>query len=651
MKIYLKPDEEIVSAVDKLIQSTNDRINLVVPPGAQIWQSSINLKLLKREADYLNKEVVLVVADDLSAEIAEKAGFKVKREADLEVELVSEEQDDFSGSESEPQALRKAEMEDSAEEPEEQEPSQLDSSAEPRIDYGIDYQARNQDNDIISRLAQEMDSSEKMNKFKSFLAKGRKGKKINFASVDLRTGKRGKLSDKKIADIVIPEAEKDQPLPEKPKKRRFRFSKIKKEKEPEEILSESGFSQAETDVLKPRSDLAESRGKASWGWLKLVGLLAIVGIAAAGVWFYQIMPATEIDLKTAEEKISFDLVAIGSVDASEIDEVNNRIPLQVIEISKTKSREFEATGEKQLEEKARGFITIYNEYSSSPQVLVATTRFESAEGKVFRILENVTVPGAEIEEGKIVASGLKVEVVADQPGADYNIGPAKFTIPGFKGSPKYAGFYGESKSAMSGGSTERVKIATQEDIDRAEEILIEEIRQEAEQSFQEQIPEDLKLIENTQKQETEALSTIEPETQTDKFLVEVESKVTALLYSQSDLEKLVELNVASKISGDKVVLAESQQIKWLEPEVDLERGEVIFSLYAEQKAAYRLDLEQIKSDLLGLSEIEVRRYFAEHDKILEAKVSFRPFWAKRVSKDKEKIKITVLNLPDSEGRD
>ena len=66
----------------------------------------------------------------------------------------------------------------------------------------------------------------------------------------------------------------------------------------------------------------------------------------------------------------------------------------------------ECIKEKELNEKARGSLTVYNEYSSSPQTLVATTRFESPEGKIFRIEKNIVVPGAKIEEGKIIASTI-----------------------------------------------------------------------------------------------------------------------------------------------------------------------------------------------------------------------------------------------------
>jgi len=100
------------------------------------------------------------------------------------------------------------------------------------------------------------------------------------------------------------------------------------------------------------------------------------------------------------------------------------------------------------EYKATGIITIYNTYSSSPQTLVKTTRFVSEGGKLFRTTKTIVVPGADASSGKIVPGSTTVEVIASEPGNEYNIGPSTFSIPGFKGTPKYLAFYGESFSAF-----------------------------------------------------------------------------------------------------------------------------------------------------------------------------------------------------------
>src|SRR3989344_4829723 len=120
------------------------------------------------------------------------------------------------------------------------------------------------------------------------------------------------------------------------------------------------------------------------------------------------------------------------------------IPGEILELVKTEEAEFKSTGKKNIEERARGAIKIYNAYSSSPQKLVATTRFTDDSGKIFKLTKTVTVPGALIENGQIKPSFIEAEAEASGIGEDFNIGSGRFKIPGFEGTPKYETFYGES---------------------------------------------------------------------------------------------------------------------------------------------------------------------------------------------------------------
>ncbi|NBV77052.1 hypothetical protein EBR66_02745 [bacterium] len=100
------------------------------------------------------------------------------------------------------------------------------------------------------------------------------------------------------------------------------------------------------------------------------------------------------------------------------------------------------------ETRAKGTITLVNEFSAAPVRLIKNTRFE-ANGLVFRIPESVMVPGKN-------ASGpgtLSTTVVADKPGELYNIAPtARFTLPGLKSNADmYANVYARSSSAFTGG--------------------------------------------------------------------------------------------------------------------------------------------------------------------------------------------------------
>ncbi|MBI4133274.1 baseplate J/gp47 family protein, partial [Candidatus Uhrbacteria bacterium] len=107
------------------------------------------------------------------------------------------------------------------------------------------------------------------------------------------------------------------------------------------------------------------------------------------------------------------------------------------------------TGTENVEERAQGIVTIYNEYSAQSVKLIKNTRFQTPDGLVFRIPAEVLVPG---KKGTSPGS-IEVTVVAEAPGEKYNVGPiSRFTIPGLRSTPDmYSKVYARSTTGTTGG--------------------------------------------------------------------------------------------------------------------------------------------------------------------------------------------------------
>jgi len=75
--LYLDNDEEITSVVDKLKGSDRVAVDLVIPKEALLLQSVVNLKILKKQAEGLNKEIVIVTQDKVGKKLAEQVGIPV----------------------------------------------------------------------------------------------------------------------------------------------------------------------------------------------------------------------------------------------------------------------------------------------------------------------------------------------------------------------------------------------------------------------------------------------------------------------------------------------------------------------------------------------------------------------------------------------
>lgn len=363
-----------------------------------------------------------------------------------------------------------------------------------------------------------------------------------------------------------------------------------------------------------------------------------------------VLPRVQVSINPKKEAIRFETKIIANKNINSINFTDSSIPAQVFQLETEDSKKFPTTGEKDIEEKAKGIIVVYNEYNSNPQTLVKRTRFLSEQGKLFRLIETTIIPGATIEEGEIIPSSKEVEVAADEPGEAYNIAPSEFTIPGFEGSPRYTTFYGKSTESMTGGAKGRMRVATQEDIEGALEIVSLELKNKVQEQFNKKIPDELKLLKETQSLEViDSNSSLKADEPGKEFVVTVKVKAWGLAFKEEDILSLVEKNIGDKISENKILLPSTIKVSYLDIELNLDEGKADFSCQIGAESAWRIDESQIKNNLASKGEIEVRKYLSSLSEIEGAKVIFWPFWVKKIPKNKDKIKIIIdpsPNLPE-----
>lgn len=371
----------------------------------------------------------------------------------------------------------------------------------------------------------------------------------------------------------------------------------------------------------------------------IVGIILLVLI---GLVSYFTFSRAEVVIKPKTETMQFKTDLSLDKNIAFIDLENNKIPAQFFQVEKEGQKDFPATQEKDVQEKARGIITVYNQYSSAPQTLVKGTRFISKKEKLFRTTETIVIPGAQIEEGKIIPSSINISVEAAEPGKDYNIEPSSFTIPGFKGTPKYAGFTGKSDQPMSGGVIGKVKIVTANDIQAAKDILAVELKKSAKDDLEKRVPSDLNILKDTSMEDVvESSSSVEADQPAEKFTIKIKVIAKVLGFSEGDAISLINSNLAGKVSGNKTVIPDTVKINYTVTDVNLEKGTAKLSCDVSEDLAWKVDTDRIRKELAGKNELEVRQYLASHSEIESAKVIFWPFWVKKIPSKENKIKVTV----------
>ncbi|MBI4992103.1 MAG: hypothetical protein HZB99_02690 [Candidatus Harrisonbacteria bacterium] len=365
----------------------------------------------------------------------------------------------------------------------------------------------------------------------------------------------------------------------------------------------------------------------------------IFTVAVFGFNLLKILPSATVVIVAQTQEWSYN-DSIITDKAAVLDPVKMTIPNQVFSEKKNVQLKFPATGRRQVERKAGGTITVFNSYSSDPQPLVEQTRFITPDGKIYRLTKTITVPGAKIVEGKIVPSSIDTEVSADKPGPDYNIGPVKlFTIPGFKGTPKYQSFYGESTGNMTGGFIGEVAYPTDSDIKNAKEKAQAALEDSVKTVLLMQIPKEFKVLDGSTRYKVLEQKVDSETDEGGSFGIFSEAQMTIIAFKENDLKELLDKR-AKRDNGEDLDMRENT-LDYELARADFDRGLLTFPVNFKAILAKRINAEELKSKILGKSEIELKTTVFALPGLKSATVSLWPFYVKTVPTNPRKVTIKI----------
>lgn len=422
---------------------------------------------------------------------------------------------------------------------------------------------------------------------------------------------------KKIFDIIPPEkVEKDK----KPTVKTFK----KKISEQEAIKEIKKKAKAIADAAK-----LEKKGF-KMGWV-----IAPIFLALLIFVVFKISKA-EIVIWPKTELVAFETELTIDTNADEVDLFYKSIPAQLFESQKVLYEEFQSTGE--TLKKAEGVIRLYNEYSTKSETWLKGTRFVSSEGKLFKSKDKIIVPGAELKDGKLIPRYVDVPVAAAEAGEEYNIEPTHFSIYVFRGTPRYTKFYGESLEPITGGGDSLM--VTEEDMELAEEFLVEKTKNTSETELKNKIPETQIFLDDILETEVlEKFSLTKTGDEAESFSFKVKTKSKTLLFKEKDIKDYIKQLVFSQDSSEKSFYEESLKIDYTPQTIDFDLGRAVVSLNVSVEVYSNINLNLLKRELMGKSLSGTTVFLENQLEIRKAEVQLWPFWVKNVPKNIEKINI------------
>jgi hypothetical protein len=370
----------------------------------------------------------------------------------------------------------------------------------------------------------------------------------------------------------------------------------------------------------------------------VLGALVILGLI--GVFAATTGNAT-ISIEPVAEPLELDIRVQTSDMNTRIDAQLGKIPGQLIELSKTAEHSTPATGTRTIASKARGKVTLSNEFSSAPQSLIATTRLLSSDGKLFRTMQNVTIPGATVKGGSSVPGTTTVDIIADQPGPEYNIPAGKFRIAAFeekKDAERLAKIYATSSLPMSGGTNGPSSIATQENIDLATTTATQKLVDQIKTALTSQDSDfvalgiDKPTIDSTRK-------SAEVDQAAEVISVTITGSLKTVAFRSKDLYQLIGDTILAQ--RNRIVFPSQLSLEYKDPTFSSATGSLEFVVHVKGNGYHSIKIDDLKESLKGKTSEQAQAVFRESADIKSATIKLSPFWVRRIP---ENPAITAVNL-------
>lgn len=361
---------------------------------------------------------------------------------------------------------------------------------------------------------------------------------------------------------------------------------------------------------------------------KLIVFGFVVLLAAIGVFLFFILGSAKIIISPQQQDLNFKLKMTASTAIQEVQPDFNQVPGQVFTAQKEVSGEYPITSEKDVAQKSNGIIKISNKGTAS-QRLVATTRFESKDGHIFRIPETIMVPAG---------SSVTARVFADGPGKEYNIGPTTFTVPGFKGTPRFDEFSAISSASMSGGLVGAGKVVSEQTFIKAQEELTAKLRDEITKSIQEQAG-DFKILTPVNVVIQTPVTNAKVGDAAETLTMKLKGSANVAAYREADALILID-NYLSK-NGNMKLAPRGTDIAYMATAGNKSSKSFPFEATVKGKANAHIDVATIQKAIPGMNESAIRDYFKGIAEVNSARILLSPFWITSVPNDPKKIHITV----------
>ena len=249
------------------------------------------------------------------------------------------------------------------------------------------------------------------------------------------------------------------------------------------------------------------------------------------------------------------------------------------------------------------------------------------------------MPGKTTKGTVTTPGSVTVYVTADQVGANYNIDLSDFTIPGFAGEPQFDGFFGRSKTTMTGGFSGTKPVVASTDRSAAEASIRAKLAADIVATAEASVPAGYILYPNAYRIDYASLPDTGSGTQVG---INEQATFTGFALNENDIETALATDSVKNYAGEPITIANIGALALSANSVPLAASSTMsFSLAGTAKFVWSIDPDTFTAQLAGKPKGDFTTILQGYPHVDKASVSFFPFWASSFPKNPGNITIAT----------
>jgi hypothetical protein len=315
------------------------------------------------------------------------------------------------------------------------------------------------------------------------------------------------------------------------------------------------------------------------------------------------------------------------------------------ETKKSDTEKVAATGKKDIGTKATGSVKMINcnkddKLSDTIRTVPAGATITDTSGNAFITQVEVDVEPSSFTANTCAANkpSSSVAVIATKSGGQYNLTARSYTVGGF------STITANDSVGMGGGTSKLVTVVSEEDITAAKAKLTGKSKTAAQSELITKLEQSglFALTETLSEGTPKITISAEVDSEVADVVVTQDTTYTMLAVSKTDIQNLLEADIKSKISDNKLKILnnglDKKQILITEKKSPSDQK---LQITAIATVGPDIDTSGIASEVVGMNRGDIQTLLLQRSGVKDVVVRYDPFWVSKTPKKASKINVVV----------